>query len=287
MQLGMNWRSLLLIVCMGSWLIQLPIQALPTANSAPVVPAASELELEQLSQLARSITVKVFSGETWGSGILIQRQGQVYTVLTNDHVLTPGYGKPYRIQTSDGRLYSAVVSRTANFDGNDLGILQFRSANLTYAVASLGHSSTVTQGDEVFAAGFPFGSKEFVLTTGQISLVLNQALEGGYQIGYTNDIQKGMSGGPLLNRQGKVIGINGRHAYPLWGDGYVFKDGSVPQQPLQEQIIQLSWAVPVEAFVEQPGQFVSPTIVPVNPTPQPARIEPKLPNNPPSQDWLW
>ncbi|MCA1992984.1 MAG: serine protease [Coleofasciculus sp. S288] len=251
----MNWRSLLLIVCIDSWLIPLPVQALPTDGSAPVVPASPELSVQQLSQLAKSITVKVLSGETWGSGILIHRQGPIYTVVTNEHVLTPGYGKPYRIQTANGRLYSAIVPRTVGFNGNDLGVLQFRSDTGVYAVASLGDSSTVAQGNEVFAAGFPFGSTGFVFTTGQISLLLDKALEGGYQIGYTNDIQKGMSGGPLLNRQGQVVGINGRHAYPLWGNGYLFKDGSAPSQQLQEQIIQLSWAVPMETFVQQAGQF--------------------------------
>ncbi|HAJ64669.1 MAG TPA: serine protease, partial [Cyanobacteria bacterium UBA8543] len=79
--------------------------------------------------------------------------------------------------------------------------------------------------------GFPFAmdwsdSMGFVLTTGQVSLLLNRALVGGYQVGYTNEIQKGMSGGPILNRQGKLVGINGMHKYPLWGDPYIYKDGS-------------------------------------------------------------
>ena len=52
-------------------------------------------------------------------------------------------------------------------------------------------------------------------------------------------------------------------------------------------IVQLSWAVPVETVVQQVWQLVSPPIVPVNPSPQPVTIEPKLPNNPRSQDWLW
>jgi len=45
--------------------------------------------------------------------------------------------------------------REVNFAGNDLALLQFR-ANGDYAVASLGTQSTLKDGDEVFAAGFPF-----------------------------------------------------------------------------------------------------------------------------------
>jgi S1-C subfamily serine protease len=241
----------MLIACIGSSLIYLPIQALPIDVSAPVASASPKLSPEQLSQLAKSITVKVLSGETWGSGILIQRQGEVYTVLTNEHVLTPGYGKQYRIQTPDGHLYPATVSRAIKFNGNDLGLLQFRSGRKAYALASLGGASTVAEGDKVFVAGFPITDKGFFFSAGQVSLLLDKPLNGGYQIGYTNDIQNGMSGGPLLNQQGKVVGINGRHAYPLWGNNEMFQDGSVPSKWLQEQIIRMSWAVPVQTFVQK------------------------------------
>ena len=280
-------QFLWLIFCIGSWLIQLPIQGFTTTNSAAAIPNSSELSLQQLSQLAQSITVKVFAGQTSGSGIIIRREGQIYTVVTNEHVLLPGSGKPYRIQTPDGRFYLANVSREIGFDENDLGVLQFRSEGAIYAVASLGNSATVAQGDDIFAAGFPFSIKGFVFTTGKISLVLDKALEGGYQIGYTNDIEKGMSGGPLLNRQGKLVGINGKHAYPIWGDGYLFQDGSLPEASLQAQLIRLSWAVPIETFAQQAGELVFPNFTRSHEVPQSDLIEPKSPSILPANGWLW
>lgn len=54
----------------------------------------------------------------------------------------------------------------------------------------------------------------------------------------------------MLNRQGFVIGINGRHSYPLWGNPYVFKDGYVPNQAMRSQMIQLSWAVPMQSYLQ-------------------------------------
>ncbi|HAZ44117.1 MAG TPA: peptidase S1 [Cyanobacteria bacterium UBA11369] len=264
----MDWRFLMLITCIGNCLM-LPVQALPVNISAPAT--SQRRDVASLQQLAKAITVKVLSGDTWGSGILIRRQGQVYTVLTNDHVLTPGGGKSYRIQTPDGRIYSAAVLGADKFPGNDLGLLQFRSA-ATYRLASLRADSTPAVGDEVFAAGFPVETTGFSFTTGQISLLLDRALEGGYQIGYTNDIQKGMSGGPVLNRWGEVVGINAMHAYPLWGNPYVFKDGSVPSAAMQQQMIQLSWAVPVQTFLELNGRMVV--------APHPVILEPKLPRLP-------
>lgn len=66
---------------------------------------------QQLHQLARAITVKILSKEGSGSGILVRREGQVYTVLTNQHVLEQASDNYYRIQTPDGQIYQAKVDR--------------------------------------------------------------------------------------------------------------------------------------------------------------------------------
>lgn len=239
--------------------IALPFEAADGSGSAPSAlreQPLPQLSVEQLHNLAKSLTVKVLSKDALGSGILIQKQGSVYTVLTNEHVLRAAK-PPYRIQTPDGHIYPAKLSKTTQFKGNDLALLQFRSTGTVYAVASLGASSSLAVGDEVFAAGFPFAesashrtSGGFVFAAGQVSLVLDKALEGGYQVGYTNDVQKGMSGGPLLNRRGEVVGINGMHANPLWDAPDLYQDGSVPCPPLQDMITRLSWAVPIETVVQ-------------------------------------
>ncbi|MEQ8970309.1 MAG: serine protease [Coleofasciculus sp. C1-SOL-03] len=256
----MNWYLLIMVTCTGSLLITLSVVVLNVSFSNPrdVFPIQigqkqDTLSVKQLDDLAQTFTVKVLSKDTWGSGVILYKQGQVYTVLTAEHILVEG--DSHRIQTPDGHLYRANWLQTIHLNGNDLALLQFQSPDESYPVASLDTSYTLTVGDQVFAAGFsseaePSNPKGFVYTTGQISLLPEQAFERGYQIGYTNRVEKGMSGGPLLNYQGKLIGINGMDKYPLWGNPYVFKDGSVPSTEVQQQMRHLSWAIPLHTFVE-------------------------------------
>jgi hypothetical protein len=114
-------------------------------------------------------------------------------------------------------------------------------------------------GNEVYAAGFPYNSdannsqsiqEEFTFTEGKINMISELSFRGGYQIGYTNKIEKGMSGGPIFNNKGQIVGINGRHKYPIWGNPYVFEDGSIANPEKKEEMSQLSWGIPIQTFLK-------------------------------------
>ncbi|MDJ0693592.1 serine protease [Mastigocoleus sp. MO_188.B34] len=247
-------------------------------QQSPIPLPSNQLTVVQIRHIADSITVKVLSKEFLGSGTLLKKSQGVYTVITNAHVLRAAKS-PYRIQTPDGRIYQTTLIKTVKLDGNDLGLLQFRSPDTVYEVANLGDSSTLGVGDKVFVGGFTakfppkqpeqkeeknsswvfhiFSSSHLrrerglVFTTGEVSLLLQKALKGGYQIGYTNDIRKGMSGAPLLNIYGEVVGINGLHKEHLWDAVDLYEDGTEPSKPLQEQITRSSLAVPVKTVFKQ------------------------------------
>ncbi len=235
-----------------------PTQATPSAPARPDPQDPSPIsetvrgmplptvDLQRLRRHAQAITVKVMVDDLWGSGILMQHQRGEYIVLTNQHVLW--MGKSYQVQTPDGRIYPASLESTVQFGNNDLGLLKF-SSPWHYTTATLGSSLRLPAGTPVFSAGFPVPIEQaesgFEFTTGQISLIMPKAFDGGYQVGYSNTIEKGMSGGPVLNRRGDVIAVNGIHQSPLWGNPYVFQDGSTPNLAW-ESLARSSWAIPME-----------------------------------------
>jgi S1-C subfamily serine protease len=213
----------------------------------------------QLEQAARLITVRILSSpkqkrdRSLGSGVLFYQDKltSTYGVITNNHVLQAGEA-PYSIQTPDGKIHranSVVRKKQLRGNGLDLALLEF-VANSEYRIATKSNQQAAI-GAWVMSAGFPLKNSQsksgrFVIKPGKIQLVLDKALEGGYQIGFTNDVEKGMSGGPLLNGAGELVGINGLHANPIWGDPYVFEDGSYPTDAQREQISQYSWGIPLK-----------------------------------------
>ncbi len=181
----MDWRKLTLVVCIGSLSVTLSASTPVVSVFVPCISSDCQISPPgQLQQQAQSMTVKVLSADFLGSGILLQKQGSIYTVLTNAHVLQAG-DRPYRVQTPDGKIHAAKLPKGLNFDQNDLALLQFQNTGTIYTVASLGSSPAV--GDEVFAAGFPAAEEEqtkgLAFTTGKVLLVLPKPLEGGYQSG--------------------------------------------------------------------------------------------------------
>ena len=254
-------QAVKLVVCFASISLVLPGDVY-RFKTKTVVFTPSQL-LTTINQTAAKITVKVLAAEALGSGIIWKRQGSNYLVITNQHVLRAGES-PYHIQTPDGQIHHARVLSNSQLDNYDLAILRFRATHNIYQTAKLGDSSNLTVGESVFAAGFPTEQENrppnfaqlpdilagFTLKTGRISVVLDQALEEGYQIGYTNDVKRGMSGGPLLNSKGEVVGVNGKHAYPLWDAPDLYEDGSQPCPPLQKLITRSSLAIPVEKVLQ-------------------------------------
>jgi WD40 repeat protein len=170
-----------------------------------VQPVATALTPKEISEIARQITVRI-DGANTGSGVIIERQGNVYTVVTNWHVVQ--LKGSYTVQTSDGQRYTFNNSQVKQFRGVDLAVFQFTS-NRNYRVAEKGNSDQVALGTNIAVAGYPQGTSDIDFRRGAISRLVSQPKDG-YAFVYDIGGFPGMSGGAILDEQGKLVGIHGR-----------------------------------------------------------------------------
>ena len=183
----------------------------PTVFITNVAIGLTIISCNNVSQadLAKNITVKI-TGHSNGSGVIFEQQGNVYSVLTNHHVVPIDTG--YEIQTYDDKKHR-VISRL-EIPGLDLAIVQFKS-NQSYAIANLGNSDNLYEQQTIFVTGFPGEQTDIDIIDGKIrsirqEIVENPEAEKGYALIYTNQTLPGSSGGAVLDANGDVIAINGR-----------------------------------------------------------------------------
>jgi tetratricopeptide (TPR) repeat protein len=198
----MNIQARLVIAIVGASILNFTHPQFAQANPS-----------KEVSNIAKSVTVLIeFSGI--GSGVLLKQDGKVYTVLTAGHVFdSPG---KHTIVAPDKKRYPIDEKTVKKIPGVDLALFQFTSDN-TYSTVKIGDSTEAIEGTLCYVAGFPakdFTGSESVysLQEGEITAHANRPLKDGYALMYTNPTLPGMSGGPVLNDRGELIGIHGRGA---------------------------------------------------------------------------
>ena len=153
--------------------------------------------------------------ESAGTGLILSEDGYI---MTNRHVVPTGTSQ-VSVTLSDGTELSdvTVVGRTNESDSLDVAFLKIKDTKGKKLVpAKLGDSSKVQVGDKVIAIGNALGQFQNTVTSGIIS-GFGRSVEAGDETGseslqnlFQTDaaINQGNSGGPLMNINGEVIGIN-------------------------------------------------------------------------------
>jgi S1-C subfamily serine protease len=218
-------------------------------TSTLVAQTANQPEFDAVNSIARATTVFIGQGIenskdvekkrriSAGSGVIIARRNSTYYVLTNSHVIDPLWLK-YGIRTHDGEVhlvdnrkpphagqpdttkgliyqFAALDFNKKVYDGYDLAVLQFDSSK-EYPVAVIGDSSTSKPGERIYVSGWPLPKnatsedRKRVQRYGELKQILNPSdPNGNYSLCYSAETAPGMSGGPVFNSKGEVIGIHG------------------------------------------------------------------------------
>jgi putative serine protease PepD len=193
------------------------------STSTPVAATTSTLTVGEIYEAANPGVVEITarsSGGSEGRGPFEQQQpgqqaqgsGFVYDadghVVTNYHVVANATS--FEVRFSDGSTYDAEL--VGSDPSTDLAVLDVDAPADALHALGLGDSDDVAIGDGVVAIGSPYGLEE-TITSGIVS-ALDRTIEStnGYSIPGTIQtdaaINHGNSGGPLLDAQGDVIGVN-------------------------------------------------------------------------------
>lgn len=156
-------------------------------------------QADDIYQKVNRAVVTVYGAKELGSGIVIRTDG---LVLTNKHVVENSSFPA--VKTASGEMYEAeVVDFNLRYD---LAIVRLKTKVSTPTVlptVTLVNTLRLQPGDRVYAIGSP-GGKAGTMTTGSF---LRTTEQGSLQLS-AGLLSPGNSGGPLLNAEGEVVGIN-------------------------------------------------------------------------------
>ena len=169
-----------------------------------------------------------------GTGVFITADGYI---LTNNHLVEKDKTTRVIVTTLAGKEYDAEIVGTD--PGTDLALLKVKVKDLPFA--ELGDSSLVKVGEWVLAIGNPLGM-EHTVTAGIVSYKGRSIDTQSYQDFIQTDaaINRGNSGGPLINMRGEVVGINSNIVTAGFGSGGNIGIGfAIPSNIANKVIVQL------------------------------------------------
>jgi tetratricopeptide (TPR) repeat protein len=244
--------------------------------------------ISEIKDIAEEITVQILPQGPEGSGVIIGRQGNVYYILTARHVIdSTKSNEEALVLTHDDQEYEIDMTRVRHLPGKvDLSLLQFVS-DRDYPVATIGDfqhtlyvnreygepaeyatpDSTPVAGEYpyIFVSGWPLYSNQWVFNPGILydnsaTAISNPIVAvpqdnpgqwNGYELLYTNLTHRGMSGGPVLDASGRVIGIHGRaDGKEIVGDDQILQNYLDEADSTLPVKLGLSTAVPIQTFLE-------------------------------------
>ncbi len=163
-------------------------------------------KIARLIDEASKSVVKIFTKNSIGAGVAVIQNG---IIITNLHVVGD-VSASIRVETIDGKMHKAVA--IAKFERFDIIFLKIES---DLPSIKLSGTSSIKAGDSVYAIGHPHGLGHTV-NKGIVSSVERKILSGEFPVKFfglkwiqtDTAIDRGHSGGPLINSRGEMVGLN-------------------------------------------------------------------------------
>lgn len=192
--------------------------------------------------------VRIRAGDSYASGTMLQRTRRGGVILAvADHMFTSDVKEVcIGFNRSSSSMPGRVIYRGGAKIDIALVIVRF-DGELPVRIPSI--SKEVRLGQSIRAFGFT-DKNQPMNEAGKVSLMLVKPIQGGYTIGTSADVQKGMSGGGIFDADGNLIGIISTHADPLWESDIYFSDNSKVSENLTRQVSSLSMGINIKDIIE-------------------------------------
>ncbi len=224
-----------------------PELAVATSDRREVVVGQGQMAKTsaEVKAVAKAVTVEIkptnVNTVEVGSGVIIHRQGNLYMLVTNKHVVVGKCGQSicnavpkaasYSLGFGNGKRLK-VPAAAVKLVGKDLdlAVIQFRSKQ-RLTVAQVAEPGSLRVGNKVYTSGYPLEQSGLFFNDGEAIAIVNKRLtgdKGGYTVIYNAETQPGMSGGGVFDASGCLVAIHGQ------GDRYRDKtqvdDGNAKQE---------------------------------------------------------
>ena len=185
---------------------------------------------EEVEDSVVLVQARTAAGGIQGSGFVYNFSG-LMVVITNYHVVHGTIAGSISVTFSNGNGYAATVNGTDPYA--DLAVLVVDAPEYEFKPLQIVSSSTLKVGDPVIAIGNPYGLVGS-MTTGVVSALgrtITEEYTGGFAIANiiqtSAPINPGNSGGPLLNYDGKVVGITTAIVSDSQGLGFAIPSNTI------------------------------------------------------------
>jgi tetratricopeptide (TPR) repeat protein len=204
-----------LLVNILTFLVVLPgVSLAQSSNQSNNQPSK---KINPIESTAKDISVQLSSDQGTGSGVLIGKEGNTYTILSAAHIICTTESsvqsclEPASIEltTPDGEFYTASEVKEFPFL-LDLVLIKFQSP-FKYPVAKMGDSTQIKRGDQLFSSGFTKGDEWNFYEGKLIANSLKKLTSGGHDLLHNAKTIPGMSGGGIYNTKGELICINSQN----------------------------------------------------------------------------
>ena len=253
----MHARTLELIGAAVS--VSLGLAGMPNmASTSPKASGQQSLPSAAVQRQLVSVLIREEGGGQLGSGVLVGSATGGYWVATNQHVVQEH--SIICVVTADRKAAGGIVwprIKVGTNDSMDLALIWLpHKSKDPLLVASLREKQTDPRLlTLVLATGYPTplqpqpDGPPYTENSGLLVPLLENPLQGGFDLSYTADVEKGMSGGGVFEGV-ELVGINGTHANPLWPGHWNRQDGKSVDDSLQQKLELVSLGISTGKIVK-------------------------------------